>query len=64
MKIGIIKKDKTKIEIESKHIQIIDYDSETLSILYLVNEELSMTGKSMDIPKKDIQLIYFGGWND
>jgi len=64
MKIGIIKKDKTKIEIESKHLQLISFDTETLSILYLEKENESMVGKRTDILKKDIQLIYIGGWKD
>ncbi len=60
MKLGIIKKDKSKVEIESQIFNII----ETRSFISIEYDKMDGTDKLpiFTIEKKDIQLIYFGGW--
>jgi len=66
LKIGIIKKDKSKVEIESFYeIDITDDQHETLMFIYITGYDDKIKDyiyKSLEIPKKDIQLIYFGDW--
>ena len=67
MKLGIILKDKSKIVIESEYeIKIRDDQDDLLTFLYSVYSEIEEKHlwNVKSIEKKDIQLIYFGGWND
>ncbi len=67
MKIGIIKKDKTKIEIESKFgITILQTTKDgSIDIDYItdIKDNRYIWNYYGNIKKEDIQLIYFGGWN-
>ncbi len=60
MKLGIIKKDKSKVEIEGLLISI--YDAGSQVGIYYEDDEKNQHGSETFIEKKDIQLIYFGGW--
>ena len=59
MKIGIIKKDKSKVEIEGFSITISDAGSQ-IEIYY--DSDANPLGDNIFIEREDIQLIYFGGW--
>lgn len=59
MKLGIIKKDKSKIEIEGFSITISDAGSQ-IEICY--DSAAKPFGDNVFVDKKDIQLIYLGGW--
>ena len=60
MKLGIIKKDKSKVEIESHSIHLVDFESDNIAILYITKDFTNP--KKLTIKKEDIQLIYFGDW--
>lgn len=68
MKLGILKKDKTKILIESTYsIHIDDNRGSTLDISYITRYDEDVKEyiwQNLEIKKEDIQIIYFGGWND
>jgi len=63
MKLGIIFKDKSKVEFESKYLAIID---NSMSSIIIHNHGSSNIHKEEPffevIQKKDIQLLYLGGW--
>jgi len=68
MRLGIIKKDKSKVVIESLYeIDITDDQDGTLTFIYITgydDKKKDYIYKTIEINKEDIQLIYFGGWND